>query len=82
MVRNRHVNLPKTTLRPVLASNILGAQPAAAADLLIAITLFFPLYWAYNDEVPCCTQPSKMKVLALQQVQYRRKRVAIHLRNI
>lgn len=49
-------------------------------DLSATVTLFFPLFWAYNDEVLCSVQPIQLKILYLH-VKTGHSRIGILLRN-
>lgn len=38
----------------------------AVTEIVLAVTLFFPLFWAYNDEVICGTQRIDFNLLYLR----------------
>jgi hypothetical protein len=48
----------------------------------ITVTLFFPLFWAYNNEVVCSVQPGTPRISLYRQTQKRFSWVGILLRNI
>jgi hypothetical protein len=69
------------TKNRVLASNEIGAHSVPPLDSSAAVTLFFPVFWAYNNEVLCAMQPIALDCFYLQ-VPKGFRRIGTLLRNI